>query len=63
MTVDVANSTVYGREGKVVALIGVENLVVVDTEDALLVCNKQDAQRVKDVLQRLQGDDKYGKYI
>ena len=45
------------------ALIGVENLVVVDTEDALLVCNKQDAQRVKDVLQRLQGDDKYGKYI
>jgi mannose-1-phosphate guanylyltransferase len=63
VTVDVANSTVYGREGKVVALIGVENLVVVDTEDALLVCNKQDAQRVKDVLQRLQGDDKYGKYI
>ena len=46
-----------------VALIGVENLVVVDTEDALLICKKDEAQRVKEVLERLQGEDEYGKYI
>ena len=63
VAVDVQHSTVYGRTDKVVALIGVEDLVVVDTEDALLVCKKEDAQRVKDVLERLQGEDKYGKYI
>ena len=62
VAVDVANSTVYGRAGKVVALIGVEDLVVVDTEDALLICRKEEAQRVKEVLARLQGEDKYGKY-
>jgi mannose-1-phosphate guanylyltransferase len=63
VTVDVANSTVYGRAGKVVALIGVEDLVVVDTEDALLICKKDEAQRVKEVLKRLRGEDKYRKYI
>ena len=63
VTVDVANSTVYGRAGKVVALIGLEDLVVVDTEDALLICKKDEAQRVKEVLERLRGEDEYGKYI
>ena len=63
VTVDVANSPVYGRAGKVVALIGVEDLVVGDTEDALLICKKDEAQRVKEVLERLRGEDEYGKYI
>jgi mannose-1-phosphate guanylyltransferase len=62
VAIDVTNSTVYGQKDKVVALIGVEDLVVVDTEDALLVCKKEEAQRVKEVLERLQGEDKYGKY-
>ena len=61
VAVDAANSTVYARKDRLVALIGVEDLVVVDTEDALLVCKKDEAQRVKDVLERLQ-DDKYRKY-
>lgn len=60
--IDVANSTVYGRAGKLIALVGVEDLVVVDTEDALLVCRKEEAQRVKDVLERLQNKEEYGKY-
>ncbi len=38
---------------KVVALIGVEDLVVVDTEDALLVCPRNLAQKVKDVVNEL----------
>ena len=33
------------------------DLVVVDTPDALLVCRKQDAQRVREVLDRLQDGD------
>lgn len=55
VALDSGNVTVYGGdEEKVIALVGVEDLVIVDTKDALLVCRKQDAQRVRDVLDRLQ---------
>jgi mannose-1-phosphate guanylyltransferase len=40
-------------EGKVVALVGVRDLVIVDTEDALLVLPRGRAQQVKDVVAAL----------
>jgi mannose-1-phosphate guanylyltransferase len=40
--------------GKLVALVGVKNLVVVDTPDALLVCSRDEAQRVSDLVKRLE---------
>jgi len=40
--------------GKLVALIGVEGLVVVDTGDALLICRAQADQRVREVTDLLQ---------
>lgn len=43
---------VYSPE-KVVALVGVEDLVIVDTGDALLVCNRANAQQVKDAVDLL----------
>ena len=44
--------------GKRVGLIGVDNLVVVDTADALLVCDNRSTEKVKDLVGRLkkQGD-------
>jgi len=39
--------------GKLVALVGVDDLVVVDTGDALLICPRDDDQRVKDITVRL----------
>jgi mannose-1-phosphate guanylyltransferase len=39
--------------GRLTALIGVENLIVVNTEDALLVCRRDMDQRVKDVIEEL----------
>ena len=41
---------------KLVALVGVDDLVVVDTGDALLVCRASDDQRVKDLIGRLDAD-------
>lgn len=38
---------------KFTALIGVKDLVVVDTEDALLICHKELDQRVKEVVETL----------
>ena len=56
VALDTRNVTAYGLADKLIALIGVEDLVVVDTDDALLICPKDQAQRVKEVLQRLEGD-------
>ncbi len=39
--------------GKLVAAVGVEDLVVVDTPDAVLICHKDRAQDVKHVVERL----------
>lgn len=57
--VDTSNShiSVEGQGNKLVATIGVQDIVVVDTPDALLVMNKNDAQKVKslvDVLKQQQ---------
>jgi mannose-1-phosphate guanylyltransferase/mannose-6-phosphate isomerase len=40
-------------DGRVVAAVGVDNLIVVDTPDALLVTNKSRAQEVKSVVSQL----------
>ncbi len=61
VSIDARDATVYAPADKLVALIGVEDLVVVDTEDALLVCRKDDAQRVRDVLEILEKRDR-GRY-
>jgi len=41
---------------RVVALVGVEDLIVVDTPDALLVCRMDRHQEVREVIQRLKED-------
>ena len=50
--VDAAGNLVSARGG-VVGLVGVEGLVVVHTPDATLVCRKEDAERVKALVERL----------
>lgn len=50
---DAHNNFVDAR-GKLVALLGVKNLIVVDTEDALLVASRDRAQQVGDVVKALE---------
>jgi mannose-1-phosphate guanylyltransferase len=57
LAVDAAGNVVRAP-GKLVALVGVEGLVVVDTADALLVCRKADAQKIKDIIARLEEQDR-----
>ena len=45
--------TVEARAGRLVAVVGGDGLVVVDTPDALLVVPAADSQRVKDVVEQL----------
>ncbi len=60
IAIDSRGSYVYAPE-KLVALVGVNDLVVVDTGDALLICHRDRAQEVRDVVEELKkrGLDEY----
>ncbi len=51
--IDTKNSLVYGPENKLVATIGLDGIVIVLTEDALLICPKDRAGEVKKIVEEL----------
>ncbi len=51
--IDSNNNLIFSKSEKVIVLAGVENMAVVETEKALLVCDLRNAQKVKDVVERL----------
>ena len=50
---DAASGIVVSQTARVISLIGVRDIVVVDTDDALLVTTSEHAQRVKGVVDAL----------
>ncbi|WP_407424941.1 mannose-1-phosphate guanylyltransferase [Treponema sp.] len=52
INVDTKNCITYSS-GRLIATIGLENIVVVETEDAVLVCDKSKVQDVKKVVEQL----------
>lgn len=50
--IDTRGTLVFG-EKRLIATIGVQDLVIVDTDDALLICTKADEQRVRELVERL----------
>ena len=52
ISIDTKNAIVQGSD-KLIATIGVENLIIVDTEDAMLICAKDSTQDVKKVIENL----------
>jgi mannose-1-phosphate guanylyltransferase len=54
MGLDTTGTLVYqNQEQRLIVTIGVDDLVVVDTEDVLLVCKKEDAQDVRQIVNQL----------
>ena len=52
VTVDTKNCIIQGGK-KLIATVGIEDIIVVDTEDALLICEKDSAGNIKKVLENL----------
>jgi mannose-1-phosphate guanylyltransferase len=42
-----------GSSGRIITLLGVENIVIVDTPDALLVTTREHAQDVKQIVEHM----------
>ncbi len=58
--IDTYNTMVFG-EKRLVATIGVQDIVIVDSDDAVLVCAKQREQEVRKIVERLKqnGDNQW----
>ena len=63
LQIDTKETTVYSQTEKLIALVGVENLVVIETEDAILICPRDQSQRVRDVVSKLKEDDELKNYL
>ena len=57
LALDCANTLAWG-ERRLIALIGLRDVVVVDTDDALLVAHRDRVQDVKEIVARLKRDDR-----
>ena len=60
LVVDSRGSVVWSDTGRMVAIVGLDDIVVVDTEDAVLVTRRSTAQSVKDVVGHLQARHRDG---
>jgi mannose-1-phosphate guanylyltransferase len=48
-SIDTKNSIIYSDTDKIIATIGLSDFIIVETKDALLVCEKKRAQDVKKI--------------
>jgi mannose-1-phosphate guanylyltransferase len=51
--IDSSNNIVFEEDGTTVALLGVRDLIVVRTQDALLICHRHEAERIKEFIGKI----------
>lgn len=61
--IDSKNIMVYAPEDKLVATIGIKDLIIVLTDDIILICHKKDSQKVRELTKKLEGDKKFNHHI
>ncbi len=60
--IDATNNMIHGNHKKLIVLQGIDNLIIVDTDDVLLICDKDKEQDIKNYvseIKKIKGD----KYI
>lgn len=58
LAVDTHNSLITPGSERIIATMGVQDLIVVDTPDALLVCARDPAQDVKQLVETLKAQER-----
>src|SRR6266567_990611 len=51
--VDSTNNVIFDEGGTAIALLGVHNFIVVRTRDAILVCHRHQAEKIKNLIGKL----------
>lgn len=52
--IDTRGSLIYGNNKKIIATIGIKDLIIVEANDALLICDKKHSHYVKKIVEKLQ---------
>lgn len=60
---DSTSSLIHSESGKIISLVGVDDIAVVETDNAILVVNLKKAQAVKNVVEDLKSDPDKKKYL
>ncbi len=61
--IDCSGCLIKGAADKMIATIGIDDIVIVDTENALLVCKKGSAQEIKKIINKLKEDETKKKFL
>lgn len=57
INIDTSDAMIH-KDGRLIAVVDVDDIIIVDTKDALLVCNKSKAQSVKKIVEMLKKEKK-----
>ncbi|WP_421773267.1 mannose-1-phosphate guanylyltransferase [Gracilimonas sp.] len=57
------NNLVFSNSEKMISLVGVESIAVVETDDAILVCDLNTAQGVKQIVEQLKAAEDLQKFL
>ena len=55
-TLHASNNIVFSENPTKIALLGVHNLIVIRTEDSILICSRHDAEKIKNLVGKLPPD-------
>ena len=58
--IDTSGSMIYGGE-RLIATIGLKDIIIVDTADALLVCANDQDQKIRDLVRRLESESRHAR--
>lgn len=61
--VNAGSNLINSESGKVISLVGINNLAVVETKDAILICNLDEAQGVKTVVDALKENEELNRFL
>ncbi len=57
------NNLIMSNSEKMISIVGLDNVAVVETDSALLICNLEQAQGVKDIVEQLKDIKDFNKFL
>ena len=61
--IDTKNCIIVGDSDKLITTVDVQDLVIVNTDDSLLVCSAKSAQKIKELVNLLEKDPLLNKFV
>ncbi len=60
---DSENNLLLSNGEKMISIVGLDNIAVVETDDAILICNLEKAQGVKEIVEQLKSTPDFNKFL